>query len=265
MMLKDKIAVIYGGSGAIGGSLAKEFAREGARLFLVGRTKPKLAAVVEEIRQGGGRAEGVCLDIFDAEKANEHASMVAQSAGGIDISVNATGFSHVQGTPFPELTLEEFLRPVHAYLSSHFITAKAVASHMAKRGGGVILTFSTPGSRLIWPGFLGYGVTCAAKEAFAKKLSAELAPQKIRVVCIMPNAISDSLAHGSHVREVFAPLAGKAGISVETMLSSAPEQALLKRLPTLAEVAKMATVLASDYGASMTGAVVNMSGGLVVD
>ena len=76
---------------------------------------------------------------------------------------------------------------------------------------------------------------------------------------------ADALAHGSHVREVFAPLAASAGTSVEAMLAAPPEAALLKRLPTLAEVAGAAVFAASDLAGAMTGAVVNLSGGLVVD
>jgi NAD(P)-dependent dehydrogenase (short-subunit alcohol dehydrogenase family) len=263
-MLKDKIAVIHGGGGAIGGAVARAFAREGAQVFLAGRTETKLAAVAEAIAKAGGRAQIAALDVFDEKAVRAHADSVAARAGGIDIVMNATGFNHVQGKPFGDLSLEEFMQPIDSYLRSLFITAKATAPHMAARGG-VFLMLSTPGSRLPWPGFLGYGVTCAAKEAFAKKLAAELAPQRIRVVCLMPNAVSDALAHGSHIRDVFAPIAKQAGTTVEAMLSAPPEKPLLKRLPTREEVAGAAVFAASELAACMTGAVMNLSGGLVVD
>lgn len=263
MRLKGKVAVIYGGGGAIGGAVARAFALEGARVFLVGRTQAKLAAVANDILAAGGRAESAALDVFDDAAIAEHATAVAAETGGIDIAMNATGFDHVQGTPIAELSVEEFMRPVNDYLRSLFVTAKSAAPHLSTRGG-VFLMLSTPGSRLVWPGFLGYGVTCAAKEAFAKKLAAELAPRS-RVVCLMLNATPETLDHGSHVRSVFAPLAARAGTTVEAMLSGPPDAALLKRYPTLEEVAGAAVFAASNSAASMTGAVMNLSGGLVVD
>lgn len=263
-LLVGKVAVVYGGGGAIGGAVARAFARHGARLFLVGRTLRKLERVAGDIEAAGGRAACAEIDVFDAAAMAAHARAVAAESGGIDIAMNATGFHHVQGKPFAELSVDEFMEPIDAYLRSLFNTAKAVAP-CTGQCGGVILSLSTPGSRLVWPGFLGYGVTCAAKEAFTKKLAAELAPQGIRVVCLMPNAIADALAHGSHVREVFTPLAERAGTTVEAMLAAPPETALLRRLPTLAEVAGAAVFAASDLAGAMTGAVMNLSGGLVVD
>ncbi|HSW05811.1 SDR family oxidoreductase [Aquabacterium sp.] len=263
-LLIGKVAVVYGGGGAVGGAVARAFSRHGARLFLVGRTLRKLELVASDIEAGGGRAACAAIDVFDAAAITAHAHAIAAACGGIDIAMNATGFHHVQGKPFAELSVDEFMAPIDAYLRSLFTTAKAVAPCMGRRGS-VILSLSTPGSRLVWPGFLGYGVTCAAKEAFTKKLAAELAPQGIRVVCLMPNAIADALAHGSHVREVFAPLAASTGTTVEAMLAAPPEAALLKRLPTLAEVAGAAVFAASDLAGAMTGAVMNLSGGLVVD
>ena len=81
----------------------------------------------------------------------------------------------------------------------------------------------------------------------------------------MPNAIAEALARGSHAREVFAPLAARAGLTPEEMLAAPQEGPALKRLPTLDQVAETAVFVASDRGAAMTGAVVNLSCGLVVD
>ena len=88
MLLEDNNAVIYGGGGAISGAVARAFAREGARVFLAGRTLTKLDDVAEEIRSAGGVAETAQVDALDGSAVDEHADAVAASAGGIDVSFN---------------------------------------------------------------------------------------------------------------------------------------------------------------------------------
>jgi 3-oxoacyl-[acyl-carrier protein] reductase len=169
-MLAGKIAVIYGGGGAIGGAAARAFAREGARVFLAGRTRARLEAVAREIARNGGGAEIAEVDALDEPAVAAHADAVAATGNGIDIALNAVGIPHVQGVPVAELALADFAHPIHAYTRTHFITAKAVARHMAAKRSGVILLMSTPGAYLPGVGYLGYGVACAAKEALSRLL-----------------------------------------------------------------------------------------------
>jgi NAD(P)-dependent dehydrogenase (short-subunit alcohol dehydrogenase family) len=108
MLLQDKNAVIYGGGGAIGGAVARAFAREGANVFLAGRTRATLDHVAREISAAGGTAETAEVDALDEKGVDEHADAVASSAGGIDIALNAVGILHVQGTPFAELSFQDW-------------------------------------------------------------------------------------------------------------------------------------------------------------
>ena len=189
---------------------------------------------------------------------------MAAKAGGIDVALNAVGIVHVQGTPFGELSFEDYAHPITAYTRTNFLTAKAVARHMVKRGSGVILTLSKPGSRLSGQGFLGYGVTCGAIETFSRILAGELGSNGVRVICLRPDAIPEALAT-SHAREVFRG-AERAGTTVEAMLAErARSGTLLKRFPTLAEVANVAAFVASDRASAMTGAITNLTCGSLVD
>lgn len=259
MLLQDKNAIIYGGGGAIGGAVARAFAREGANVFLAGRTLAKLEEVAREI--GAETAE---VDALDAQAVDEHADAVVATAGRIDIAVNAVGILHIQGTPFTELSLEDYEHPVAAYTRTNFLTAKAAARHMVNQGSGVILTFSTPGARMTGQGFLGNGVSSAAVEAFSRLLAGELGGSGIRVVCLRPHAIPEAVAT-SHTGDVFGGVAAKAGITVEEMLGGLAQRTLLGRLPTLAEVGDFAAFAASDRARSMTGAIANLSAGALVD
>ena len=130
----------------------------------------------------------------------------------------------------------------------------------------MILTISTSGSRKSGPGFLGYGTTCAAIEGFSRILAGELGPSGVRVVCLRPHAIPESIST-SHVRGLFNGFAERAGTSVEALMEewSRTTDTLLGRFPTLAEVADYAAFVASDRASAMTGAIANLTCGSLVD
>ena len=258
LLLSNKNAVIYGGGGAIGGAVARVFAREGARVFLAGRTQSKLDAVAADIAAAGGTVATAELDVFDQVAVERHADAVATKAGSVDIALNAVSIMHDQGTTLEDLSLEEFMRPIDGCMRTLFITSKAVARHMGGKRAGVILTLSEPGSQMAVPGILGHSASGAAREAFSRVLAAELAPRNIRVICIRPHAISDAPAAGSYTKELF-------GEPLEEAMAGMAEMTLLKRLPTLAEVAETAAFLASDRAGAITGTVANLSGGALVD
>jgi NAD(P)-dependent dehydrogenase (short-subunit alcohol dehydrogenase family) len=265
-MLGNKNAVIYGGGGAIGGAVARVFAREGARVFIAGRTQAKLDAVARDIAVAGGTVETAQVDVLDQQAVVEHAGTVAATAGSIDIALNAVSVMHDQGTLLADLSLEEFMRPIDGFLRSLFITSKAVAPHMGRKRPGVILTLSEPGAKLAVGGILGHGVSAAGKEAFSRLLAAELAASNIRVIDIRPHAVIDAPAAGSYTKDLFKQLAEATGQSVQEFLEGGMLQGtLLKRLPALSEIAETAAFLASDRAGTMTGTVVNLSGGALVD
>lgn len=133
--------MIYGGGGAIGGAVARAFAREGASVFLAGRTRARLGEVAEEIRSAGGVAETAQVDALDERAVDEHADAVAAKAGGIDISFNLISHGDVQGTPLAEMALEDFERAVVTAVRTTFLTSRAAARHMIGQGSGVILAF----------------------------------------------------------------------------------------------------------------------------
>jgi NAD(P)-dependent dehydrogenase (short-subunit alcohol dehydrogenase family) len=265
VLLEDKTAVIYGGGGAIGGATARVFAREGARVFLAGRTQARLDAVAADIAAAGGTAATAVLDVFDEAAVDLHAAAVAAKANGIDIALNAVSVMHDQGKFLAELSLDEFMQPIDGFLRSLFITSKAVAPHMGGNRPGVILTLSEPGSKLAAGGLLGHAVSSAGKEAFSRVLAAELAPRNVRVVCIRPHAVSDGPASGSYTKDLFKPAADADGVPVQEWLAELAEGTMLKRLPTASDVAEMAAFLASDRARSVTGAVANLTSGAIVD
>ena len=115
MLLKDKVAIIHGASGRIGSTVARRFAREGARLFLCGRTRDPVSVLADEL---GG--EGHQVDALDGDAIEAHAAMVFDRAGRVDIALNAVGFDVVQGVPLLDIDISDFMFPITASANRTF-------------------------------------------------------------------------------------------------------------------------------------------------
>lgn len=254
MGLKNKTAVIFGGSGAIGSAAAHALAREGADVYLAARSHARLEQVADSIRADGGSASTFVFDALDA-------SAQLPDLAHIDIVVNATGFMHDQGKCLEALTLDEFRQGYDPFLAAYFNIAKAVSPRMGGEHAGTIITVVAPASNMTMAGHLGHIVGCAGTEALTRALAAELGAQNIRVLCVRSHAIADAVQAGSYVGAIFAAKAQAMGITVEQFLSGAAQSTLTHRLPTLAQVADTITFLVSDAAGAMTGTTVNMTAG----
>src|SRR5215813_3545185 len=126
MMLRNKVAVVYGAGGAIGGAVARAFAREGANLFLTGHRQAPVEAIAKDIVAGGGSAEAAEVNALDEPAVDNHLQSVIDKAGRVDISFNAVGIpdTKIVGVPLVELDAEQFSLPLMAYTMSYFLTAR---------------------------------------------------------------------------------------------------------------------------------------------
>jgi NAD(P)-dependent dehydrogenase (short-subunit alcohol dehydrogenase family) len=248
MLLQDKVAVVYGAGGAIGGAVARAFAAEGAKVFPTGRSTGTFDAEV---------------DALDEQAVDAHLRSVVERAGRVDISFNAVGLSDrgILGVPLVELEAERFEQPIATYTRSYFLTARLAARHMIPRGTGVIMTVSAlparMGSRLNG----GYGSAQAAKEALTRDLSAELAPHGIRVVGLRPHGMPETAT----MKEVYDTKADALGITWEQFASYLAGTTHPRRVMTLDEMANVAAFMASDRASGMTGSTVNLTMGSLDD
>jgi NAD(P)-dependent dehydrogenase (short-subunit alcohol dehydrogenase family) len=263
MMLKDKVAVIYGAGGSIGGAVARAFASEGAEVFLTGRLRGPVDAVAEDIVSAGGSAEAAEVDAFDEQAVDEHLQSVIDKAGRLDISFNAAGIPNatIVGVPLIELDVEQFSLPITTYTRSYFLTARLAARRMVANRSGVIMTVTALHSRTGLPLVGGYGPAMAAKEALTRDLSAELAPQGIRVVGLRPQGMPESRT----IKEAFEPRAKASGMTWEQWQEMLASRTHPRRLMTLAEMANVAVFMASDQASGMTGTTVNLTMGSLDD
>jgi NAD(P)-dependent dehydrogenase (short-subunit alcohol dehydrogenase family) len=263
MMLKDKVAVIYGAGGAIGSAVAHAFAREGAEVFLTGRLQAPVEVVAKDIVSAGGSAEAAEVDALDEQAVDSHLQSVIDQTGRVDISFNAIGIPNAQivGVPLAELDAGQFALPITAYVTSYFLTARLAARHMIPNSSGVIMTVTALHSRTGLPLVGGYGPAQAAKEALTRDLSAELAPQGIRVVGLRPQGMPETRT----IKEAFEPRAKATGMTWEQWQELLAGRTHPRRLMTLAEMADVAVFMASDKASGMTGTTVNLTMGSLDD
>jgi NAD(P)-dependent dehydrogenase (short-subunit alcohol dehydrogenase family) len=263
MLLTDKVAVIYGAGGGIGGAVARVFAQEGAELFLTGRDVAAVEAVAKDIVSGGGSAQAAEVDALDEQAVETHLQSVIDTAGRIDISFNAVGIQNARivGVPLAELEAERFSLAVTTYLTSYFLTARLAARRMIPNGSGVVMTVTALHSRTGIPMVGGYGPAQAAKEALTRQLSAELAPHGIRVVGLRPQGMPETRT----IKDAYEPRAKASGMTWEQWQESLAARTHPRRLMTLEEMANVAVFMASDKAGGMTGTTVNLTMGSLDD
>jgi NAD(P)-dependent dehydrogenase (short-subunit alcohol dehydrogenase family) len=258
MMLKDKVAVIYGAGGSIGSAVGHAFAAEGAKLFLTGRRLAPVEAVAAEI----GSVDAAEVDALDEQAVAEHLQTVIDKAGRVDISFNAIGLPTPKTrVPLVELDVEQFSLPITTYTRSYFLTARLAARRMAAQKSGVILTVTAVPARTGTPFIGGGGPAMSAVESLTRSLSAELAPQGIRVVGLRPQGMPET----PRIRESIGVYAEASGMTWEQFHDLGASRTHPRRLSTLAELANTAVFLASDKAGGLTGTTVNLSMGSLDD
>jgi len=257
-LLDGKTAIIYGGGGGIGAGVARTFAREGARVFLAGRTKATLDAAAEEIKSAGGSVEVAALDALDEQAVDRHVQEVASKTGRVDVSFNLITRGDVQGIPLVEMKADDLLRAVATGLRGNFITARAAGRKMIEQRSGVILHLNSASGDAAMPGMGSTGPADAATESFMRYLAAELGPHGVRVCGIWTAGVADTLSE----EKMKAVNENVPDVSkIKEMLAS---MSALRRNVRIDDVAEAAAFLASDRAAGITGTMLNVTSGLVL-
>lgn len=258
-LLEGKNAIIYGAGGGIGRGVARTFAREGARLFLAGRTRARLEAVAEAIAGDGGQADVAVVNTLDEGEVLAHARRVADVAGSLDVSWNLTSRGDVQGVPLIDMTLADFLQPITTGATTNFLTARAAARIMAEQGSGVILAITSGSSAGTNPMMGGTGPADAATEVFLRYLAKEIGPRGVRVVGLWTAGVPETfgLADDTNVTR------RGSGMGAAEIDAALGPMTMLGHAPRLDQVADAAAFLASDRAGGITGTRVNVTCGLV--
>lgn len=241
-ILEGKRAVIFGAAGSIGAATAKEFAAEGAEVFLSGRTRASVEAVAERIAAAGGRAHAAVIDALDATAVDAYLDGVAEQAGAIDVEFNAVG-------------------PLASAYGSQFITARSAARHMLKRRSGVIIFLTGSPARGHVEGATAIGAAFGAVETLMENLAVELSANGIRVVCLRTTANTDSRP----IQDTMEALARTMNVTKDQMIAQMASLNFLKVPSSVSDTAKAAALLGSDRVRMVTGTVFNSTAGAAMD
>ena len=258
--LQDKIAVVTGGNGVLGGAIAKGFAAEGAKVGIMGRTEATVNQKVEEIKAAGGDAFALVADVLDREKLEACKESVLQNYGQVDILVNAAG-GNVKGAVItPEqsifdLNIEDFDKVNHLNFKGTLLPTLVFAKEMVDQKKGSIINISSMAAQRALTRVLGYAAAKAAVDNFTKWLAVEMNQKYGDGVRV--NAIAPGFFIGEQNRDLLLNKDGSLTARGNTIVTQTP----MARFGKPEELQGAANWLASDEASFVTGIVVSIDGG----
>lgn len=244
MRLKDKVAVITGGSRGIGFATADKFLKEGAKVIITASSQASADKAVEKLKEKypDSIIAGISPDLASLESVRESFGNAAMKYGCIDILVNNAGVS--ESTPFTQYTEEDFDRVMDLNVKGVFNATRAASECMVARGSGVILSTSSMVSIYGQPSGIAYPASKFAVNGLTVSLARELGPKGIRV-----NAVAPGITETDMMKAVPKEV-------IEPMIAQIP----LRRLGQPEDIANAFVFLASDEASYITGVVLSVDG-----
>jgi NAD(P)-dependent dehydrogenase (short-subunit alcohol dehydrogenase family) len=256
MVLVGKSALITGGGRGIGRAIAVAFAREGARVAIASRRPERLAETARELEQMGAEALALTMDVVQRPEVEAAVADLARRWGGLDILVNNAGSSGMTPLDGGEAVDRLWHQILATNLTGMYYVTRAALPRMPDHSHGRIINISSVLGKF---GVAGYAAYCTSKHGvigFTRALAPELAPRGITVNAICPGWVDTDMA-----RQGIAEISAALHVPPEEFHRQAMELVPLKRMVDGSEVAALATYLASDASAAMTGQAINICGG----
>ncbi|GEK89457.1 3-oxoacyl-[acyl-carrier protein] reductase [Alkalibacterium putridalgicola] len=242
MKLKDKVAVVFGGTSGIGEATAKAYAEEGAKVVVTGRDEEDGNRIVNEITEKNMEAIFVRADATDATEVKQVIDKGIETYDHIDILYNGAGI-HDKYKTAVEVEEDEYDKLMAVNVKAPYLASRAVIPHFLERGSGTIINVGSQATHVAGPGGSAYITSKHAIEGFTKQLAYDFGEKGIKANLIAPGFIDTPMTEGiedERLKDIPAQRAGK------------PE-----------EVAALAVFLASDDSSYMHGSTVTMDGGWV--
>jgi NAD(P)-dependent dehydrogenase (short-subunit alcohol dehydrogenase family) len=209
--LRGKVAIVTGGSGALGRAVSLGLAAYGVDVTVCSLETEVLESVAQEVRNMGRRALPIFCDVSDPAGVDLMVNRTIETFGKVDILFNGAGIAYRK--PLVDMAVEDWERVMDVNVKGTLIPCKAVAQEMIRHGtgGNIILVGSVRGSQAHKDGYTAYGTSKAAIHYLTRQLAFEWAPHRIRVNCIAPCVfwspltepiLSDEASYKSYVARI---------------------------------------------------------------
>jgi NAD(P)-dependent dehydrogenase (short-subunit alcohol dehydrogenase family) len=258
LAIKGKRALISGSTAGIGLAAAAALAAEGAHVIVNGRTQPRVADAIAQLRASvpDAQVSGIAADLSDAAGCQR----VIDAHPELDILVNNVGI--FEAKPFGEISDADWLRFFQSNVMSGIRLSRHYVLGMRARNWGRIVFVSSESAVQIPAEMIHYGVTKTAQLAVARGLAETLAGTNVTVNCVLPGPTASEGAVGFVAQ--LAAASGKSAAEVERdFFSQARPSSLLRRFAQPAEIASMIAYLCSSRASATTGSALRVDGGVV--
>lgn len=252
--LKDKVALVTGGSRGIGRAISLMLADHGANIVICGRTQESLDQTVADIKAKGVEARGFQADVSKVEDIERLVTDAAGAAGQIDILVNNAVTS--TSAPFDQLTDDEFRYHVDVKLMAYIRIARLVLPYLQAQGGGRVVNIGGMTARIVAPLRMTNGVTNAGVANFTKQFSSYAAQHNVTVNCVHPGYTATE-----RVTQIFEKEAKEAGSSVGEIITKRTADIPLGRLIEPEDIARATLFFCSPLAQMITGQCIAVDGG----
>lgn len=246
-------ALVTGGTGGVGLSIARQLAARGAAVAVTGRNDERGRNAVAEIARQGGEAHFISADSRDPDQASAAVRRAVEHMGGLDIMVSSGAEGAVPPTPFSELTPQQIREDFDTRVMARILPVHAAVSAMRSSGGGSIVMITTDAARHPTPGESVIGAAGAAILLMTKALARELGRHRIRVNGVALTLTADTPGWD----RIFAKESFQ-----KNLFSKALKRFPAGRAPSAEEVASVAVFLASPAASQVSGQTVSVNGGL---
>lgn len=241
-MLKNKTAIITGGTRGIGFGIVKKFLENGANVVLTGSRKESVDKALSQLTEYNGKVIGIYPDLCNPDEVQKAFSGINERFGSIDILVNNAGIS--SRTSIYDYTIEEFSKILDINVKAVFVCTQAAAKIMKEQKHGVIINISSMVSKYGQPAGCGYPATKFAVNGLTVSLARELAKDNIRVNAVAP------------------------GVTKTDMVSALPKEMVdrissgipLGRMGEPEDIANACLYLSSDMASYVTGVILSVDG-----
>lgn len=257
MRLKEKVGIVTGAGQGIGKGCAIIYAKEGARMVLLGRRKALLDQTAEEIRKGGGTALVVPADVSKSNDMQDAVQTALDNFGRIDFIHNNAGIQVAKS--IEDTTEEEWDEVIDINLKGVWLGCKFVAPVMKRQRYGSIINTGSIAAIVGWKNQSAYEPAKAGVHMLTTQLAVELAPYRIRVNAICPGWIDTPLT------DYRIQVADDPEKERQNIINSTPLGRAIGRMGTPEDVAWAGVYLASDESAFVTGAQIVVDGGYITE